>query len=448
MKTAAVICEYNPFHFGHKYQIAKIKREFGQDLRIVAVMSGSFTQRGEPAIFDKYTRAESALRCGCDLVLELPLPHSMSGAEFFARAGVYIADSIGKIDLLFFGSECGELARLQTVARRMTSDEFRQACAEERSKDKGAQTGRLRADIYRRLFGDEPILSGSNNLLALEYLRALKRFNSPIRPYAVKRVGGGYNSTDISADISTDCTTDISNDNVADISPDSISGIPTDSIDAAMKETAKKTGEPRDKSPARFASATAIRKAILSGGELSGLIPDKSAELARREIAAGRIHSLSKLDKIAAAFIRLRGQDFDNCIEGSASIGARLRKAAAEYSTVDDIVDASVERRYSASRVRRVLLGGMLGIKMSDCDKLPVYTNLLGANAVGRELLAEIRKTSRLPVVTRISEIKSLGERARAQLELEKRAAGLYALSCDAPQPPADILRSRPVMYN
>ena len=283
-------------------------------------------------------------------------------------------------------------------------------------------------------------MSGSNNLLALEYLRALKRFNSPIQPYAVKRVGGGYNSTDIS--------TDISHDLITDLSCDDIVSVLTESADAVVTETATKAGEPRDKSPARFASATAIRKAILSGGELSGLIPDKSAELARREIAAGRVHSLSKLDKIVSAFIRLRGQDFDNCIEGSASIGARLRSAAAKNSTVDDIVNASVERRYSASRVRRVLLGGMLGIKMSDCDKLPAYTNLLGANATGRGLLAEIRKTSRLPVVTRISEIKSLGEHAREQLELEQRAAGLYALSCDAPQSPADILRSRPVMYN
>ena len=214
MKTAAVICEYNPFHFGHKYQIETMKRNFGSGCRIIAIMSGCFTQRGEPAIFDKYTRAESALRCGCDLVLELPLPHSMSGAEFFARAGVYIADSIGVVDLLFFGSECGELTRLQTVAERMSSDEFRQACTEERSKDKGAQTGRLRDEIYRRLWGDEPILSGSNNLLALEYLRALKRFNSPIQPYAVKRVGGGYNSTDISTDISHDLITDLSCDDI------------------------------------------------------------------------------------------------------------------------------------------------------------------------------------------------------------------------------------------
>ena len=401
-----------------------MKRNFGSDCRIIAIMSGCFTQRGEPAIFDKYTRAESALRCGCDLVLELPLPFSMSGAEFFARAGVYIADSIGVVDLLFFGSECGELTRLKTVAERMSSDEFRQACAEERLKDKGAQTGRLRAEIYRRLWGDEPILSGSNNLLALEYLRALNRFGSPIQPYAVKRVGGDYNSTDISTGEMSEYCFD--------------KNTFSDKLTAPLP---------------RFASATAIRNAILSGtilsdGELMDLLPDKSAELARREIESGRNHSLSKLDKIVSAFIRLRGQDFDNCIEGSASIGARLRSAAAEYSTVNDIVDASVERRYSASRVRRVLLGGMLGIKMSDCDELPAYTNLLGANAVGRELLAEIRKTSRLPVVTRISEIKSLGERARAQLELEKRAAGLYALSCDTLQSPADILRSRPVMYN
>ena len=427
MKTAAVICEYNPFHFGHKYQLDVIRHLLGQDTAIIAIMSGDFVQRGEPAIIGKYARAESALLCGCDLVLELPLPFSMSGAEFFARAGVYIAASLGIVDLLFFGSECGELTKLQTVAERMTSDEFGQACVEARITDKGAQTGRLRADIYRRLFGDEPILSGSNDLLALEYLRALKRFGSAIQPYAIKRVGGEYNSTDMPTGIST----------------------------GEMSEFSFGTNTSLDKRTAplpRFASATAIRNAILSGailsdGELMDLLPDKSAELARREIESGRIHSLSKLDKIAAAFIRLRGQDFDNCIEGSASIGARLRSAAAKNSTVDDIVNASVERRYSASRVRRVLLGGMLGIKMSDCDKLPAYTNLLGANATGRGLLAEIRKTSRLPVVTRISEIKSLGEHAREQLELEQRAAGLYALSCDAPQSPADILRSRPVMF-
>ena len=182
MKTAAVICEYNPFHFGHKYQLDVIRHLLGQDTAIIAIMSGDFVQRGEPAIIGKYARAESALLCGCDLILELPLPFSMSGAEFFARAGVYIADSLGIVDLLFFGSECGELTKLQTVAERMTSDEFGQACVEARMTDKGAQTGRLRADIYRRLFGDEPILSGSNDLLALEYLRALNRFGSAIQP--------------------------------------------------------------------------------------------------------------------------------------------------------------------------------------------------------------------------------------------------------------------------
>ena len=125
MKTVAIISEYNPFHSGHEYQIQKIREEFGADTRIIAIMSGNYTQRGEMAIMDKSLRAECAVRCGVNLVLELPFPFSSSSAEFFSRSGVKIAHSLGVVDYLSFGSECGSIEELVNAAKNMSSKEYK-----------------------------------------------------------------------------------------------------------------------------------------------------------------------------------------------------------------------------------------------------------------------------------------------------------------------------------
>ena len=124
MKTVAIISEYNPFHNGHLYQIEKVREHFGDDTAIIAIMSSNFTQRGDVAIMDKWARAESAVRCGVNLVLELPFPYSMSSAEFFAKAGVHIADSIGVVDVIAFGSESGDITHLVETARNLSSREL------------------------------------------------------------------------------------------------------------------------------------------------------------------------------------------------------------------------------------------------------------------------------------------------------------------------------------
>jgi predicted nucleotidyltransferase len=129
MKNVAIVSEYNPFHRGHAYQIKRIREEFGADTRIIAIMGGHITQRGEPAVADKYLRARAAVDAGISLVLELPFPFCAASADVFARAAVSIADSLSGIDILSFGSECGDLQPLLNAARRMESIEFKDAFA-------------------------------------------------------------------------------------------------------------------------------------------------------------------------------------------------------------------------------------------------------------------------------------------------------------------------------
>ena len=171
MKTVATICEYNPFHRGHEYHLSEIKRQFGEDIAVIAIMSGNYTQRGEIAIADKYLRAECAVRAGVNLVLELPFPHSSSSAEFFASAGVKIADSIGVVDYLSFGSEIGDISLLSDIAQDMSSDEYKAALSNFILDDKNAAVGYPRACecVYEALY-NKKLSSGvfsPNNITSL-----------------------------------------------------------------------------------------------------------------------------------------------------------------------------------------------------------------------------------------------------------------------------------------
>ena len=202
MKTVLIISEYNPFHLGHKYQIDDIRKTYGEDTNIIALMSGSFTQRGETAISDKFTRAKCATLAGVNLVLLLPFPYCASSAEFFARAGVSIANSLGIVDVLAFGSECGDLELLSEVAKNFLSDEFLDKLEFIKNDESYKTLGypKICEMIYLELFGkkiDENFFS-SNNILAIEYLKALAATKSKIIPYTTKRCGAGYNSVDIS----------------------------------------------------------------------------------------------------------------------------------------------------------------------------------------------------------------------------------------------------------
>ncbi|MCQ2386592.1 MAG: nucleotidyltransferase family protein, partial [Clostridia bacterium] len=193
MITVAVVAEFNPFHNGHMYLFSKIREKFGQDAAIITVMSGNFTQRGELAVADKLIRGKIAVECGASLVLELPFPFSSSSAEFFCDAAVSLILSLGIADYLVFGSECGDLDTLVRVSDKLFSDKTEQAF-------RGAlrHTGYAKAKecVFTSLFPEEDVtlLRSPNNMLALGYIRALKKYRASCLPYTFTRKGS-YNGT-------------------------------------------------------------------------------------------------------------------------------------------------------------------------------------------------------------------------------------------------------------
>ncbi len=186
MKTAAIICEYNPFHNGHIIQIHEIKRTLGDDTVIISLMSGSTVQRGGLSIYPKHARAKAAVMCGSDLVLELPCPYSCGSAEYFAKGAVTLLDKLGGIDFLCFGSESGDIDELSKTAHNIASEEYLSAL---RSSDTSESHQRNAENIYRSMFsGDYPTLP--NDILGVEYIASLNRINSKIKPFTYKRLSG------------------------------------------------------------------------------------------------------------------------------------------------------------------------------------------------------------------------------------------------------------------
>ena len=185
MVIAGVVAEYNPFHLGHAHHLEETRRRGAT--HIVAVMSGQFVQRGEPALLDKWTRARAALSCGADLVLELPLPYAMATAQRFALGAVGLLDALGCVDLLSFGSDCGDLDRLKACIRLLNDPRFPQALGQ--FLDRGMTFAAARQQAVRELGGAElaATLGRANDILALEYLAALEQLGSAMAPLAIPR---------------------------------------------------------------------------------------------------------------------------------------------------------------------------------------------------------------------------------------------------------------------
>ncbi len=194
MKVTGIIAEYNPFHQGHAYHLARARELTGAD-RLLVVMGGNFMQRGEPAIVDKYARAEMALKNGADLVLELPAAAATGSAEYFAEGAVELLDVSGVVDALCFGSELGKLAPLEKAAALLLEEpeEYRQLLREELKRGKNFPEARETA--LSAFFPERELLSAPNNILAIEYLKALKRRKSSIEAVTIPRLGN-YHGND------------------------------------------------------------------------------------------------------------------------------------------------------------------------------------------------------------------------------------------------------------
>ena len=386
MKVAAIIAEYNPFHNGHKYQVDKLRQMLGEETAVIAIMSGNFTQRGEPAITDKTIRARAAIECGVNLVLELPFPFSMSSAEFFAKSGVAIAESIGVVDYLVFGSECGDVNELSDVASVMLSPEYQLTLET------------LQNDPLYREFGYPEICEIAlsrvydkeitrefftpNNILGIEYIKALSSLGSNITPLTVRREGAGY------LDI---------------INP--------------MTE---------------FQSASAIREEICDNN-LSALdfVPKAAKSIYLDAIDTGKLPAdASRLDLAVISYFRLNSPTADVDIHDAAGgLYNRLCEMSAEATSISNLTNLTETKKYTSARIRRAIWNSYFGVTSSDVRSLPSYTQVLGMDSVGRSVLKRIKKESNFAVITKPSSYKELDEQVIRQKELSNKADSVYALT-------------------
>lgn len=371
MKTAAVVAEYNPFHSGHKYQLEQTRAAGAT--HIVAVMSGNFVQRGEAAIYDKYLRASAAVKCGADLVVELPLPWATGTAQTFARGAVGLAKALGNIDMLSFGCENSDLPALQKLADTLYSEEYENIISSLLSQNKTFAS--IRQDAVEALCGADiaKLLEKPNNILAVEYIAAAKNTGCNFGFNAVSRVGDGYNETAYSG-----------------------SG---------------------------FASATAVRETIRKNQFDFTLVPEEV-----RALYTGGFSDFSRLD--LAVLSRLRAfstKEIALAPDISEGLENRIYSAIREAVSVEDLLEKIKTKRYTAARIRRIILSLFLGVTAQDSVGTPPYIRILACNEKGKEILNSARPA--LPVVGRASQLKELDGRAGEIFSLECKADDIYALS-------------------
>lgn len=382
MKTAAVICEYNPFHYGHKYQLEQT-RALGAT-HIVAVMSGNFTQRGDVAIFDKYARARTALENGADLVLELPTRFSLSAAEGFARGAVSIIEALGCVDMLSFGSECGDVAALKEAAGAseyaVHTDEFKEAMR------RGASFPAALADTVKNFYTADvyEVLSSPNNTLGVEYIKALDDIGSFIQPVTVQRSGADHDS---------------------------------------------------DEESQRFASASLIRRKILGGAEYSAFAPvidEPVADIKRLETA------------ILAKLRGMRQSEYESVYDAAQGLGERLYKAVRRANSLEELYLFTKTRRYTLARIRRAVLCCLLDIDKKLLSEPIAYIRILGMNARGREILSAAQ--CGLPIDTSLKNLSKQSREAHRQAAQEERWGDIYSLAFEKPRQCGYEFTARPVI--
>ena len=402
MKTVAIIAEYNPFHTGHEYQIRKIREEFGKDTRIIAIMSGNYTQRGDVAIMDKSKRALASVLCGVNLVLEIPFPYSMSSAEFFAKSGVRIANKIGVVDYLSFGSESGDIDALIKASLNMSTDLFKSNLGDFISSSNLKEVGypKLCEQVYTSLFtvSGSPFDFTPNNILGLEYIKALLEEKSKIKPHTVKRIGASFSEKKITDEV---CQ-----------------------------------------------SAAAIRESILDDFDSAlNFIPENAKSIFLSEYTDKQIPCNS--EKISAAVIsnfRLNSSPLNSDIQDAgAGLYNRIRNASFNANSLKDLISLANTKKYTSARIRRAVWNSFFGVTSSSVKELPRYTQVLAMDRIGKTILKEIKKVSDFPVLTKPSSFDRLSGAALSQKQLSDKADSVFQLT--KPEPPCGNLALKTTPY-
>ena len=361
MKSVGVVCEYDPFHLGHERQIRLI-REKNDDAVIVCLMSGNATQRGSLAIADKYTRAEAALASGADAVLELPFPYSSSSAEFFASAAICLLDAL-EVNEVNFGSESGDIEELCDIADVLLDPVFEKEYVARLEGDSSCGTARAYADAYLAVTGKK-LEGGPNDILALNYIKAIKRSKSEIRPTTVKRLGNGFSETELTEN--------------------------------------------------ELPSASAIRRAFAEKEfeRAFSFMPLPSAQVYRRAAEQGVFPTdATRLDAAVLSFFRLREAGELECFaEAGGGVASRLSSAARQARSVREMLSLAATKRYTDARLRRAVLFCLLGVEPDDLRATPRYTTLLAMNGRGRAFLSS-RRNCGVKIVTKPADAPACRQR-------------------------------------
>ncbi len=382
MRIAGIIAEYDPFHNGHKAHIDSVRADGAT--HIAVIISGSFTQRGEPALLTKFDRAQMALACGADLVLENPLHFAMAPAERFALGGVSILHVLGCVDVLSFGSEGGDTAALQELAALIDTAPYERALKEALATGIPYAAARQKAAEICKADNLANLLKSPNNTLGLEYIRAAAKIGADFRFHTLKRIGAAHNAGEICNNI---------------------------------------------------ASASYLRGLIREGrnDEAAACMPSESAKILEKAVAAG--HIATRADVLEHALLaRLRAMalaDFAALPYISEGLEHRLYQVSRTAASYDELLEAVKTRRYPAARLRRVLWAALLGIPSEETYFTPPYIRVLAMNKRGREILSAAAPT--LPILTRTAQVRDLSAEAQALFALECRATDLHALALASP---------------
>ena len=402
LKVAAIISEYNPLHNGHIYHINRTKRETGTEA-VISVMSGNFVQRGIPALIDKWKRADFALENGIDLVIELPSIYSLSSAEFFSYGAVSLIHSLGVVDTLSFGSECGDVELLLNIAKILVEEptEFKGHIKYYLNEGLPFAVARSNAlidyiknnDFHNDFEALKDTLNSSNNILGIEYCKSLINLNSSIKPFSIQRQGGSYNSS-------------------------------------SLNDT--------------FSSATSIRKYIGDKSSITGLESQLSPYV------FNKIENLIKDDynfvfeDSIIPYIRYKSFTSRGSLEKlpdvSEGIHNKIYKALEGYNSHTEIAEQIKSRRYTYTRINRILCQYFIGFEEYNTKvlrKAPCpYARVLGFNKKGAEVLKRIKNNSSIPHYTK------LPKETDDVLRLELQSTKAYSLINRNVNPNSDYLIS------
>ena len=381
MKKVGIICEYNPLHKGHVKQFQIIRSLLGEDTAIICLMSGNFVQRGMPAIIDKSLRAKAAILCGADLVLELPVTCALSSAEGFAAGGVAILGNF--CDYLCFGSESGDVKSLTDTAQALLSDSFPPLLRE--YLDTGMSFPAARQAALESMGLDSDLLSLPNNILAVEYCKAILSQNVPMQPLPIIREG---------------------------------------SYHAEMPD-------------ADNPSATAVRNLMQQNLDWNPYVAPAAADV----FADAPLHTLQAGERTILGRLRTMTEaEFEALPYGSEGLWRKFMHACRSCGTLEEIIAATKSKRYTRTRIDRMIMCAFLGISAETLAAPVPYTRVLAFNDTGRAVLKEAKKTGTF---------LNAGESAdHPYWDLEKRCGDLYGLFCTDSIATPGVEESRRVYYH